>query len=381
AKFSAKGAELVERIEGEEKSHQRIETEFPYALRHLRLHVKNNVAEVFSDGELVLSGASRNRLLGKVGVFANAAERTAFDNVVFKISSEVEPVYVQHVVFSGERTMQNWAAAQSDWVSAEWGGSDAYWHRADFWGDVEVRIPLTRRDVHRAEIRICLGALDSDRRKGCVLDVGLADAANVRMLHAGKTLIEKSAVTIPLPATLGFARRGRFFVAELDGEPLMSFPLDDAADGVELGWSASGLALVASDVRIYSKQCKVYTFHQSPVDWTPASGDWQITNRWQCDPRWSFFSGKNTELSALWHKRRYRGDMAIEFAAGIKMDSSRGGSNYASYASNLNITLCGDGKDLTTGYNIVYGGWNNSTTRLLRNNTVVAEASSVRIPV
>jgi hypothetical protein len=75
-----------------------------------------------------------------------------------------------------------------------------------------------------------------------------------------------------------------------------------------------------------------------------------------------------------------RGDVTVEFAAGIKMDNARGGGSYAQYASDINVTLCGDGKDLTTGYNFIFGGWHNTVTRILRNNQVVAETKSSLIP-
>ena len=122
----------------------------------------------------------------------------------------------------------------------------------------------------------------------------------------------------------------------------------------------------------------VYSVLNAPVDWRPAAGRWKVTNRWHCDPRWSFFAGERQggKLVAVWNKRGFGPDVTLEFAAGIRHDPDRGHTSYV-YASDINAVVCGDGSDLRKGYNVVFGGWGNKHTRILRDGKVVADTSKV----
>jgi len=42
--------------------------------------------------------------------------------------------------------------------------------------------------------------------------------------------------------------------------------------------------------------------------------------------------------------------------------------------------ICGDGRDLTSGYGFVFGGWNDSATCIVRGGTVLAQTREVTIP-
>jgi len=108
-----------------------------------------------------------------------------------------------------------------------------------------------------------------------------------------------------------------------------------------------------------------------------------VTNRWECDPRWSFFSGRSDRVAVLWNKRKFRGDLSVEFCAGIKMDTSKEkqGSGRYSYASDINVTICADGESLNSGYSFIFGGWHNKYTRILKGTKVVAETTEEIIPV
>jgi len=113
-----------------------------------------------------------------------------------------------------------------------------------------------------------------------------------------------------------------------------------------------------------------------------ASGTWQVTNRWDCDPRWSFFSGGSNDsddLACLWHKYRFGEDVSIEFCGAVQYDSSRGSVNY-DWARDLSCTIAADGQDPSTGYSFVFGGWDDTKTALLRGTEVVAETADQLIP-
>ncbi|MBI2191711.1 MAG: HEAT repeat domain-containing protein [Planctomycetes bacterium] len=378
ARFGNQGASLVEVRDGNAVERDRVDEPFLPAIRRLALQVHPPTIQVLVDGRVLMAASSTFPPPATVGLYASGTSRTAFDNVDLRFPPAPKPVFIQHEVFSGESTMANWAAAQSDWMETSWGNEPARWHRGNFFGDCAARVRLARRESNPATLRLSLGASGNATEAGAVLEVTLGDTADLRLLHAGRVLAERRSLPFPLPATLSFQRSGPFLVAALDAHPLLDARMAGPVSGTQIGWSASGFPVAPQDVEILSGNCKVYNFHDAPVDWIPASGLWQVTNRWECDPRWSFFAGVSPQLAALWHKGRLRGDVSVEFAAAIKMDNSRGGGNYQ-YASDINVALCADGRDLTSGYNLMFGGWGNTVTRILRNRTVVAETAASRI--
>lgn len=103
-----------------------------------------------------------------------------------------------------------------------------------------------------------------------------------------------------------------------------------------------------------------------------------VTNRWQCDPRWSFYVLANDRKlgkpAAMWSKRSFPGDVSAEFFVGVAMNANYG--NPYRYARDINVTIASDGTDLTKGYTFCFGGLNNSCSCIMRNGEIVK-----RIPV
>ncbi len=127
------------------------------------------------------------------------------------------------------------------------------------------------------------------------------------------------------------------------------------------------------------------TFSTAPVDWRVAGNALaEVTNRWQCDPRWTFVSLENDlrkkdrgAAAALWSKRLYPSNVAINAFVCEKMEQRCDGPY--KYARDINVTICSDGSDLTKGYTFMFGGRNNTGTMILRNGVEVAR-STAKIP-
>lgn len=124
------------------------------------------------------------------------------------------------------------------------------------------------------------------------------------------------------------------------------------------------------------------SFSTSPVEWRPAGAAViEVTNRWQCDPRWTFFSLRNDRIvgksAALWSKRFYTGDVTVEFYFAIKMDRERGDAYR--YARDINVTIGSDGSDLRKGCTFSLGGYNNSCSFISRDGTELRRVP-VKIP-
>ncbi len=118
-----------------------------------------------------------------------------------------------------------------------------------------------------------------------------------------------------------------------------------------------------------------YTFHAAPADWAVQHGTWGLQTRWACNPRWTWFGGSSRQSAIIWHKHEFAGDLSVDLYAAFRMDSPFG-PPYRRPAD-INISFCADGTDLNSGYTLVFAGWNNHWTRLLRGDEVVAETSSV----
>jgi hypothetical protein len=141
-----------------------------------------------------------------------------------------------------------------------------------------------------------------------------------------------------------------------------------------VGWVVDGFTsddeeaeplVTAENITVTSPNIKTYTFSRSADDWRVATGTWEVTNRGSCDPRWSWFSRVNTEgLASIWHKSSFRGDVTVEFFAGIKMLKLSPG--YPRYARDIDVTICADGKQVTHGYQFLFGGFANKKTALYR---------------
>jgi len=65
---------------------------------------------------------------------------------------------------------------------------------------------------------------------------------------------------------------------------------------------------------IFSRTIRQEFFETAPVAWMPASGEWRLTSRWQCKPKWNFFGGVGTEDVILFGKNRYDGLLLHERA-------------------------------------------------------------------
>jgi len=194
---------------------------------------------------------------------------------------------------------------------------------------------------------------------------------------------------------LRFERLGNYLIASVNDKPILHAKDPHPLVGCRAAFAAQNFPLPSKtpatapggvkvysfdrqDVAVFSDTLRIYTFSKAASDWRPAAGTWEISNRWECDPRWSFFSGvpEGEALAAIWNKFGFDGDLSVEFAVGPKMETARGGTAYR-YTRDFNVTICADGKDLASGYSFFYGGWDNKETAITRGNTVVARCAAV----
>jgi hypothetical protein len=112
-----------------------------------------------------------------------------------------------------------------------------------------------------------------------------------------------------------------------------------------------------------------YTFTGAPVDWQAASGRWEVAERWTCSPQWAFFVGSNAAAPTLWSRFATRGDWTMEAYLATPMDLTRSERSPA----DLNLTVGGDGRNLSSGYSFVFSGERQSVNRVYRGDAVALE--------
>lgn len=141
----------------------------------------------------------------------------------------------------------------------------------------------------------------------------------------------------------------------------------------------SGAVPKLDDIAVTSPHVYDYTFSSAPTDWRIQSGIWAMTNRWSCAPGWSWFGGWSDEVAAIWNKRKFSGDVSVQFYFGFKMESSgtfnrfTGEYRWWEYPADAGITIGGDGTNLSSGYSFVIGANDNQHTMLMRGSEVVAD--------
>jgi len=222
-------------------------------------------------------------------------------------------------------------------------------------------------------VALCLAASEEKEATGYQLVATPGKVWKLTLKRQGKTVAERTA-DIARPRDLDFRRLGSHLLAYLDGHVALAWRDPKPLAGDRLAWQADNAALANEHVSVFSDHVLTDSFMAAPVNWRIGAGVWAVTNRWQCDPRWSFFAGwRDDGPTVLWHKREFHGDITLEFAAGIKMDYTK--TVGYQFASDLNATICADGRDVASGYSFVFGGWGNKKTAIVRQGQVVAEAS------
>ncbi len=343
---------------------------------------------------------------GRMGLFAEGIDVGAFSEVTYDFLPGRAPVVNTHEAFAAETSMSIWSDALSDWDKKplkEEGrkGTDLFWRRTPFEGDVRVDARMSELPPLQSELGLVLNG-DGERLPGAAMPMPAAKSAatpvaapapaadapvpseeklaegylarlsrpaadkpcSVELLNAGVLLGQADLDWKEGPMSLSLMRTGSKIIVAAGGKPLLSCSETAAPAGRRVGWYSRAVAVEMQDIDIYSDKLMDYGFNAAPTDWRTGGGIWEVANKWQCDPRWSFFSGRSDGLAVLWNKRPLRGDFTIEFFVGNKMDQKRG--NTYEYAQDMNISVCADGKDLTSGYSFLFGGFGNTVTCVYR---------------
>ncbi|MDP6450105.1 MAG: hypothetical protein QF773_04775 [Lentisphaeria bacterium] len=288
-------------------------------------------------------------------------------------------------VFEHEKAMAEWSKTTTDWFSATDKRDAIHWHRSDFWSAVSIEQDL--RPWHaelKAHSFALLFAGETTAGKADQIELKIAQKSEDDVYVEIRSGNMTSAITFKkdaLPESMQLERRGGKILAWIDGELWQHFDAPESlADLCRVGHRTSSQDESWVDtVVIGADNVASYSFRTAPVDWSAVAGDWKVTNRWQCDPRWSFYSGyKRNGVACNWHKAEHGDSVTLDFYVGPKMQKERGGKY--EYVADFNAVLAADGRDVNSGYSFMLGGCDNAGSIILRSDNELNFNEAVKLP-
>ena len=291
--------------------------------------------------------------------------------------------------------MCTWAGPLARWDQANFGKEVGYWYSRPLYGDTTFSVPLTPQNVVNGLFAVVLNTDGATAFLGYEVTFAARNGGiDLALLRQGITVARAHVKAPPasedIPPQLVVHRQGCFLYAGIDDVVSLSYrdpePLDGCAAGqalddapakgghVRLGLVIRGLtALDIANVEVDNRRVYDDTFHLAPSNWRPQSGNWEMTDRWTCQPSWTWYGGADPAYAVAWSKSSLWGDQQIDFHTGVKMGATPTSGTEA--MRDLNCSWCADGTDLFSGYTLILGGVDGTKARLYRKGKLVAEVT------
>lgn len=322
---------------------------------------------------------------GKIGLYVREGQ-AEFDDVVVRPVAEAAAAATVELDgpvprFAGTLDRDTWAGTALQW-RADPETPGRFWRRGRFYGDFRLAFRcdfgtatapaislLLAPDSTAEGYRLTLRPAGSPTRAAD----GTPQRTYTVELAGPGTPATRTKVTAGEQPVLELRRSGSRVVALVEGRlVLQSRSAPTAGSFTRLGLLARGFRPRLSGLRLSAGSVLDYCFDQAPADWWVSSGTWDLAVRWPCTPKWSWFAGESRQVAAIWHKRSFTGDIALDLHVGPRtVDHGDGSPREICRA--FNAVLCGDGQDVKSGYSIVVGANSHGAgATLSRNGEVVA---------
>ncbi len=338
----------------------------------LRVTQSNGRVAVEVDGATMVETYRPVAAGGRMGVFAT--KKGAFGPIRL-VRAQQTPVHrVHNRIFAGEDTMSAWASAASDWQLEKADARTVAWHEIEHWGDCTVAYKLPERGVVPGKLGLLVRGDGKGLGKGYSLVAEPQPKAPAKLTLS---LDGKAVGATALPASareVSLAWIGDCALAQADGKTLLWHRAPQRPAGRRAALWAEGWSPAFESTSVVSSNLIDDYFETAPTGWRVGSGVWEMQNRWTCSPQWSWLGGGSDDVAMLWNKHRFKGDITVHFFAAFQMRRV-GGRIYR--PKDINVSICADGRNLSSGYTFLYGGWNNTRTALLKGNKVVASTTSL----
>jgi len=338
------------------------------------------------DGEWALSANESTFQGGKVALYLRDSQAEFDDAEVRPASSNAAPAPVELdgsvPPFAGTLDRDTWAGTALQWrpVREEPG---LFWRRGRFYGDFELSFRCNFAEAQATDSSLTLLLTSEPEASGDGYAITVAPGSGERECSvelAGHGSAKRATVTASASPVLTLRRSGRSLVVLLDGRPVPKAAIDDAAAGLScLGFRAQGFRPRLSGLELRAGNVLDNCFDRAPTDWWVSAGEWAISSRWPCTAEWSWFGGQSKDVAAIWHKRRFEGDITVDSHLG-PWEIDHGDGTPREICRAFNLVLCGDGEDVSSGYSFVLGADGaGSGATLSRAGQVVARNDAYRI--
>jgi len=133
---------------------------------------------------------------------------------------------------------------------------------------------------------------------------------------------------------------------------------------------------VPNEHEVYSKCTWTELFERSPTDWYWHDGMFGMNARWVCQANWNFMVGQSPAAAACFSKAAYYGDQEIECFMSLRSVLPAERQYYI--RRDLCVSLCTDGRNLDSGYALIFGAERNRRTVLLKRGEEIASTTDPR---
>ncbi|HIE52081.1 MAG TPA: hypothetical protein EYP85_10010 [Armatimonadetes bacterium] len=341
----------------------------------LAVEVKDGYFRTFIDGQVVFEGFDVSIPRGRAGFYADRAQGAEFDNARLEFLPP-EPRTELNETFAREQTMESWASARGEWLRPSQPGG-VYWHRGVFFREATVHLRLTDLGKRNRQISLLFGE-GVNPQQGYALalqTLGGSHSIIGAIYRAGRQVARAAYQAEPdEQPEVRFVRRGRYVLGYVNDFCFIGYRDRRPLPAHRIGIKARRGSLDLEEVWVTSPYLYDTTFSEAPTDWWVARGVWETTSRWKCAPEWAWFGGSRHFNPVIWSKQDYSGNLVVEFYAAIQMDLP--GPPHYSHPSDLNATICGNGRDVSSGYSFIFAGWNNTASRIFKNGHLLAESTA-----
>jgi len=334
----------------------------------LGIRVSGNEATAYVDGFPCLDVSTDALTNGPVGILASEGEAFFDDMTLAPADEAAVPLVALPEQFVNDPIMQKMgvSTARSAWTGPVGG---AFWHIGAFFDDVHIELPIDTIGANPAAV--CLRAAGRTTASGYqVVLLWSTDYLSFDVLKAG-TSIQRFGAPCPADGLVEVDLAGDTISFFVDGERIHSYTDPEPLfAGGDLGLIVPSQQALSQTV-VTSTHQRDCTFTTAPTEWIVTKGNWGTDVRWPCDRRWAFFGGKDDENPCIWSKESYTGDVVVEAYGAIRMDIP-----YCpgyTHPSDLCLTLCGNGRDLNSGYSFIFAGFNNTRSCIMKGDQVVVE--------
>ena len=376
--------ELIRVYDGVKKVMASAELPFAKGAESTAISNEDGLIRVSVNGAELLDAFDAGLSEGRVGLYVEKGP-ASFGKITVQTPPPPEPVLSLPEAFAAEKSQEIYAADQRDWLPddlLDMNGRKWWWYRANLFGSSSVELDLSDAKANNTSFELALSAEDSttsgggDPASGYRLTVWKAGAWQIAISRQGEQVKRGASVFKDDLWKIEFQRNGRYLFGRLNNKLEIWLRDEQPLRGSRAGYALVPPPAPKLKADVYCPNLITYTFAQSPVEWRSAAGEWEVSNRWSCDARWSWFSGEARNGPAIiWNKHSFTGDFSMEFCGAVKMDSRRG-SEY-SYARDMNLAIAADGLDVTSGYSFIFGGWNNALSCIARKDTIAMQPRKV----